>query len=105
MNKYFLTDVQREFHEMVRRFADERIAPLLCAGIIGYRALARAQLPDGGRLALYGFGSSAHVVIQIAQHRGSDVFVVTRGERHRPDHLLGSYYIRRQCHRFGPSQW
>jgi propanol-preferring alcohol dehydrogenase len=64
-------------------FSDLNAAPLLCAGIIGYRALKRAQLPDGGKLALYGFGSSAHVVIQIAQHRGSDVYVVTRGEKHR----------------------
>ena len=58
-------------------------APLLCAGIIGYRALKRAQLPRGGTLALYGFGSSAHIVCQIAQHRGCRVFVVTRGESHR----------------------
>lgn len=64
-------------------FSDIHAAPLLCAGIIGYRALQRAQLPAGGRLALYGFGSSAHVVIQIAQHRGCEVYVVTRGEKHR----------------------
>jgi propanol-preferring alcohol dehydrogenase len=64
-------------------FSDLDAAPLLCAGIIGHRALKRSQLPRGGTLALYGFGSSAHVVIQIAQHRGSDVYVVTRGERHR----------------------
>ena len=65
------------------RSADVEAAPLLCAGIIGYRALRRSQLPDGGSLALFGFGSSAHVVIQIAQHRGCEVYVVTRGERHR----------------------
>ena len=58
-------------------------APLLCAGIIGYRALQRATVPRGGRLALYGFGSSASVVIQIALHRGCEVYVVTRGESHR----------------------
>ncbi len=58
-------------------------APLLCAGIIGYRALKRCNLPDGGSIALYGFGSSAHVVFQIAKHRGCRVFVVTRGESHR----------------------
>jgi propanol-preferring alcohol dehydrogenase len=63
-------------------FSDVDAAPLLCAGIIGYRALRRSNLPDGGKLALYGFGSSAHVVIQIAQHRGCKVYVVTRGERH-----------------------
>jgi len=64
-------------------FSDVEAAPLLCAGIIGYRALKRSQVPAGGRLALYGFGSSAHVVIQIARHRGCDVYVVTRGDKHR----------------------
>ncbi len=64
-------------------FTDTQAAPLLCAGIIGYRALRRADLPRGGRLALYGFGSSAHIVIQLAIHGGSEVFVCTRGERHR----------------------
>jgi len=64
-------------------FSDAEAAPLLCAGIIGYRALRRADLPRGGRLALYGFGSSAHIVIQLALHRGCEVFVCTRGESHR----------------------
>jgi propanol-preferring alcohol dehydrogenase len=63
-------------------FSDVEAAPLLCAGIIGYRSLKRSNLPRGGRLALYGFGSSAHVVLQIAQHRGCEVYVVTRGEKH-----------------------
>jgi propanol-preferring alcohol dehydrogenase len=65
------------------RFDDAEAAPLLCAGIIGYRALRRASVPAGGRLALYGFGSSAHVVIQLARHRGHEVYVATRGEGHR----------------------
>jgi propanol-preferring alcohol dehydrogenase len=64
-------------------FSDEEATPLLCAGIIGYRALARSEVPRGGRLGLYGFGSSAHVVLQIALHRGCEVFVATRGETHR----------------------
>ena len=64
-------------------FDDVTAAPLLCAGIIGYRALRRCQVPDGGSLALYGFGSSAHVVLQIARHRGCRLLVVTRGEHHR----------------------
>lgn len=64
-------------------FDDREAAPLLCGGIIGYRALERCRLPRGGRLGLYGFGSSAHVVLQIARHRGADVFVATRDERHR----------------------
>lgn len=64
-------------------FSDVEAAPLLCAGIIGYRALRRSDLPPGGRLGLFGFGSSAHVVLQIARHRGSEVHVATRGEGHR----------------------
>jgi len=64
-------------------FSDVQAAPLLCAGIIGYRALSRAEVPRGGRLGLFGFGSSAHVVLQIARHRGSEVFVATRGASHR----------------------
>ncbi|MDA8180097.1 MAG: zinc-dependent alcohol dehydrogenase family protein [Desulfobacteria bacterium] len=64
-------------------FPDVEAAPLLCAGIIGYRALARAELPPGGTLALYGFGSSAHIVMQLARHRGATVFVCTRGALHR----------------------
>ncbi len=62
------------------RFDDLEAAPLLCAGIIGYRSLQRSGLPRGGRIALYGFGSSAHVVMQLALHRGCTVDVVTRGE-------------------------
>lgn len=54
-------------------------APLLCAGIIGYRALQRANLPPGGRLGLYGYGSSAHIVTQMASAAGARIFVVTRG--------------------------
>jgi len=64
-------------------FGDVEAAPLLCAGIIGYRALKRCCLPKGGRLALYGFGSSAHVLIQIARRRGSPVYVATRDARHQ----------------------
>lgn len=65
------------------RFDDLHAAPLLCAGIIGYRALQRSDVPPGGRIALYGFGSSAHVVMQLALHRGCKVDVITRGEGHR----------------------
>jgi propanol-preferring alcohol dehydrogenase len=63
--------------------APEQAAPLLCAGIIGYRAYARCGVPRGGRLGLYGFGGSAHLVIQIARHHGCEVYVVTRGGVHR----------------------
>jgi propanol-preferring alcohol dehydrogenase len=64
-------------------FSDEDAAPLLCAGIIGYRALMRSRVPDGGKLGLFGFGSSAHVTMQVAQYRGCTVYVATRGEQHR----------------------
>ncbi len=70
-------------YELPQTFTDVEATPLLCAGIIGYRALERSHLPRGGKLGIYGFGSSAHVVIQIAQHRGCEVYFVTRGERHR----------------------
>lgn len=58
-------------------------APLLCAGIIGYRALSRAALPPGGRLGIYGFGSSAHITAQLALAAGAEVFAMTRGEKNR----------------------
>ena len=56
------------------------LAPLLCAGIIGYRALLRASLPEHGRLGLYGFGDSAHLVAQVALAQGATVHALTRGE-------------------------
>ena len=62
---------------------DEHQAPLLCAGIIGYRALRRARLPKGGRLGIYGFGGSAHIACQVAVYEGADVYVVTRSEAAR----------------------
>lgn len=62
---------------------DEELAPLLCAGIIGYRALARAALPPGGRLGIYGFGASAHLTAQLAIGRGATVHVLTRAEEAR----------------------
>src|SRR5207237_864687 len=58
-------------------------APFLCAGIIGYRALVRSGIQPGQALGLYGFGGSAHIVIQIARHWGCEVFVCTRGEQHQ----------------------
>ena len=58
---------------------DVAAAPLLCAGIIGYRALRRASLPPGGRLGLYGFGGSAHLCAQLALAEGATVHVLTRG--------------------------
>jgi len=62
---------------------DLHVAPLLCAGIIGYRALRQADVGRDERVGLYGFGSSAHIALQVARARGNEVYVVTRGERHR----------------------
>jgi alcohol dehydrogenase, propanol-preferring len=64
-------------------YDDVHAAPLLCAGIIGYRALRRAALPPGGRLGIYGFGSSAHITAQIALAQGAELYVMTRGEGNR----------------------
>lgn len=61
----------------------EKLAPLLCAGIIGYRALLRCDLPPGGRLGLYGFGASAHLTAQVAIAQGATVHVLTRSARAR----------------------
>ena len=57
---------------------DDQAAPLLCAGIIGYRALRRADLPPGGRLGIYGFGASAHITAQVALAQGAELHVLTR---------------------------
>jgi len=62
---------------------DEAAAPLLCAGIIGYRALVRAAVPPGGRLGIYGFGGSAHLTAQVALAQGLRVHVLTRGEHNQ----------------------
>ncbi len=64
-------------------FSDEKAAPLLCAGIIGYRALRRSRLPEGGRLGIYGFGGSAHLTAQIAMAEGARVHVMTRAPEAR----------------------
>jgi alcohol dehydrogenase, propanol-preferring len=60
------------------RFDDVAAAPLLCAGIIGYRSLRQADLPPGGRLGIYGFGASAHLTMQVAKAAGATVHVLTR---------------------------
>jgi propanol-preferring alcohol dehydrogenase len=62
---------------------DLEAAPLLCAGVIGYRALRRAEVQPGDRVALLGFGASAHLALQVLRHWGCEVVVLTRGERHR----------------------
>jgi len=64
-------------------FTDEEAAPLLCAGIIGYRALKLCGVKPGQRLGLYGFGASAHITIQVARHWGCPVYVCSLREEHR----------------------
>lgn len=69
---------ERFAYRLPESSSDDQVAPLLCAGIIGYRALKRAALPPGGRLGLYGFGGSAHVTAQIAGAQGAELYVATR---------------------------
>jgi propanol-preferring alcohol dehydrogenase len=66
-------------HPLPTGYSDNELAPLLCAGIIGYRSLLRADLPHGGRLGIYGFGGSAHITAQVALAQGAEVHVMTRG--------------------------
>lgn len=68
-------------HPLPAGYSNSELAPLLCAGIIGYRSLLRAELPAGGRLGLYGFGGSAHITAQVALAQGAEVHVMTRGAR------------------------
>ncbi len=69
---------ERFAYRLPEGLSDDQAAPLLCAGIIGYRALKRTSLPPGGRLGLYGFGASAHVTAQIARAQGAELYVATR---------------------------
>lgn len=76
--------VREDFaHPLPPNFSDESAAPLLCAGVIGYRAHRLSGVTRGQRLGLYGFGASAHLVLQLAKHLGCEVYVFTRGAAHR----------------------
>jgi len=70
--------VRADYAYPLKEDPPEKLAPLLCAGIIGYRALKRANLPPGGRLGIWGFGASAHLAAQVAMRQGAQVHVVTR---------------------------
>jgi propanol-preferring alcohol dehydrogenase len=74
----YLVAADAYVHPLPGGFSDEQLAPLLCAGIIGYRALLRAELPPGGVLGIWGFGGSAHLTAQIAIAQGAAVHVFTR---------------------------
>ncbi|MCU1273490.1 MAG: zinc-binding alcohol dehydrogenase family protein [Bryobacterales bacterium] len=79
----FMVAPQDFVYPIPDEFTDEQAAPLLCAGIIGFRCLRHCELHPGGRLGLYGFGAAAHVAIQVARHWGIEVYAFTRNERHR----------------------
>jgi alcohol dehydrogenase, propanol-preferring len=79
----YLLAQERYAYALPEAFSDEQAAPLLCAGIIGYRALRQAALPHGGRLGIFGFGGSAHLVAQVALAEGAEVHVFTRSPRAR----------------------
>jgi propanol-preferring alcohol dehydrogenase len=65
------------------QFPDEQGAPLLCAGIIGFRSLRLSGIKPGGKLGFYGFGAAAHIAIQVARHWNVDVYAATRDARHQ----------------------
>jgi propanol-preferring alcohol dehydrogenase len=74
----YLTVAGAFAHRLPGGFSDAELAPLLCAGIIGYRALRRAEVPPGGTLGIWGFGGSAHLAAQVAMGQGAEVHVFTR---------------------------
>jgi alcohol dehydrogenase, propanol-preferring len=74
----YLTVADAYVHPLPEGFSDAELAPLLCAGIIGYRALLRAEIPPGGTLGIWGFGGSAHLAAQVATAQGAEVHVFTR---------------------------
>ncbi|MBE0408168.1 MAG: zinc-dependent alcohol dehydrogenase family protein [Anaerolineales bacterium] len=74
--------------------SDEQAAPMLCAGIIGYRAMRKADVQPGERIGLVGFGASAHLTIQVANYWSCEVYVFTRSEEHRQHALeLGAVWV------------
>ena len=76
--------VREDFaHPLPKTFSDENAAPLLCAGVIGYRSYRLSGAEPGHRLGLYGFGASAHLVLQLARHEKCEVYVFMRSRAHR----------------------
>jgi propanol-preferring alcohol dehydrogenase len=78
-----MTAPESAAHFLPAGFTARQAAPLLCAGVIGYRTLRLSGARPGSRLGLFGFGASAHLVLQVARHEGCEVYVFTREERHR----------------------
>ncbi len=79
----YITVPEFSAYPIPERFSDSQAAPLLCAGAIGFRSFRLSNIEPGGKLGLFGFGASAHIVLQIARHTGCRVFVFTRGAAHR----------------------
>ncbi len=79
----YLTVPEAFAYSVPEGFGNAEAAPLLCAGIIGYRALRVSGIGSGGVLGLYGFGASAHIAIQIAKHWGCEVYAFSRSQEHR----------------------
>ncbi|MCC6394047.1 MAG: alcohol dehydrogenase catalytic domain-containing protein, partial [Bryobacterales bacterium] len=79
----FLLAAENFVYALPEGFSDLQAAPLLCAGIIGFRSLRLSGIQRGGRLGLYGFGAAAHVAIQVARFWGADVYAMTRDKRHQ----------------------
>ena len=90
--QYMVIDA-RFAYALPDNFSDAEAAPLLCAGIIGYRSLRLSGIKPGGKLGLYGFGASAHLAIQVARHWNCDVYVFTRSQQHQQHALeLGAVW-------------
>ncbi|MCP4425184.1 MAG: zinc-dependent alcohol dehydrogenase family protein [Chloroflexi bacterium] len=91
--QYVVVD-ERFAYPLPDQFSDAEAAPLLCAGVIGYRSLRLSGIQPGGRLGLYGFGASAHLVIQVARHWECDAYVFTRSAEHQRHALeLGAAWV------------
>ncbi|HLK69125.1 MAG TPA: zinc-dependent alcohol dehydrogenase family protein [Bryobacteraceae bacterium] len=79
----YLVAPQDFVYELPPQFEDLHVAPLLCAGIIGFRTLRLSGVEPGGRLGIYGFGAAAHIAIQVARHWGMQVYAISRDPHHR----------------------
>ncbi len=91
--EYTVVD-ERFAYPLPDAYSDAEAAPLLCAGVIGYRSLRLSGIQPGQKLGLYGFGASAHLVIQIARYWGCDVYVFTRSAEHQQHALdLGAVWV------------
>ncbi|MHA1339380.1 MAG: zinc-dependent alcohol dehydrogenase family protein [Promethearchaeota archaeon] len=81
-------------YKIPKIFTDISAAPLMCAGVIGYRSIRLSEIKEGERLGLFGFGASAHIVIQIANYWGCETFVFTRSKNHQKHALeLGAKWV------------